>query len=171
MTTSQNFRRAATLAALSLMTGGVGLAEFAGPIAARADAAPQVLTTEPLQLMTGSGPVQLDVEVADDPREQSMGLMFRTALDDRRGMLFLHGEPRDLAMWMRNTLIPLDMVFIRADGIVHRVEVNTEPLSERVIAAGAPVTAVLELAGGAAGRLGLKAGDKVMHRHFGTAAR
>jgi hypothetical protein len=71
-------------------------------------------------------------------------------------------------MWMRNTYIPLDMVFIRADGTVHRIEPRTEPLSERIIASRGPVSAVLEIAGGAAERLGLKPGDKVRHPLFGS---
>jgi hypothetical protein len=69
-------------------------------------------------------------------------------------------------MWMRNTYIPLDMVFIRPDGTVHRIAAMTEPLSETTIASGGDVSAVLELNGGAAARLGLKVGDKVRHGHF-----
>jgi hypothetical protein len=69
-------------------------------------------------------------------------------------------------MWMRNTYIPLDMVFIRADGTVHRIEAMTEPHSEEIIASKGPVTGVLEIAGGAAARMGLKPGDTVRHRHF-----
>ena len=83
-------------------------------------------------------------------------------------MLFPHKEPRELTMWMRNTYIPLDMVFIRADGTVHRIEAKTEPLSDRIISSKGPVSAVLEIAGGNADRLGLKPGDKVRHPAFGT---
>ena len=85
-------------------------------------------------------------------------------------MLFLNAAPREQTMWMRNTYIPLDMVFIRADGTVHRIAAMTEPHSEEIISSNGPVSAVLEIAGGAAQRLGLKPGDKVRHRHFGTAA-
>ena len=70
-------------------------------------------------------------------------------------------------MWMRNTYISLDMLFIRADGVIHRIEANTEPFSERVIASRGPVAAVLELKGGSAARLGLKPGDRVRHPLFG----
>ena len=73
-------------------------------------------------------------------------------------------------MWMRNTYISLDMVFIRADGVIHRIEARTEPMSERIISSEGPVAAVLELAGGAAERLGLKPGDRVRHSIFGTKA-
>ena len=69
-------------------------------------------------------------------------------------MLFPYKEPRELTMWMHNTYIPLDMVFIRPDGVVHRIEMRAEPMSERMISSEGPVAAVLELAGGAAERLG-----------------
>jgi uncharacterized membrane protein (UPF0127 family) len=124
-----------------------------------------------LVLITATGPKALDIEVATTPEQQALGLMFRTSLADNKGMLFPYREARELTMWMKNTYIPLDMVFIRADGTVSRIEVKAEPLSERVIYSGAPVTAVLELAGGAAERLGLKPGDQVRHPHFGNAVR
>jgi len=79
---------------------------------------------------------------------------------DTSGMLFFYETPQEITMWMRNTYIPLDMVFIRADGTVHRIEAMTEPLSERIIGSGGDVVACLELAGGAAQRLGLKPGDR-----------
>jgi uncharacterized protein len=96
--------------------------------------------------------------------------MYRTSLARNTGMLFPYPEARELSMWMKNTYIPLDMIFIRADGTIHRIEAMTEPLSERVIASRGAVTAVLEIAGGAAARLGLKAGDKVRHPHFAANA-
>ncbi len=131
---------------------------------------PQARVTEKLDLVTEKGVVTLDVEIADTPARQAMGLMYRTELPERGGMLFLNAVPREQTMWMRNTYIPLDMVFIRADGTVHRIAAMTEPHSEEIIASNGPVGAVLEIAGGAAQRLGLKPGDKVRHRHFGTAA-
>ena len=123
---------------------------------------------ESLSLVTAAGERKIDIEVARTPDEQTLGLMFRTALPDTSGMLFPYGPARELTMWMKNTYIPLDMVFIRADGVVHRIEVRTEPLSETVISSQGNVAAVLELAGGAAERLGLKPGDRVLHPHFGT---
>jgi uncharacterized protein len=122
---------------------------------------------EALTLVTAGGERKIEIEVARTPEEQAKGLMFRTELADTNGMLFPYSPPRELTMWMKNTYIPLDMVFIRADGVVHRIEVRTEPLSETVISSGVPAAAVLELAGGAAERLGLKAGDRVRHSHFG----
>lgn len=126
---------------------------------------------ERLELVTTGGVHAFEVEIADTPERQTLGLMYRTALPETKGMLFVHPDERELAMWMRNTYIPLDMVFIRADGTVHRIEARTEPLSERTISSDGPVLAVLELAGGVAERLGLKPGDRVRHRAFGATAR
>lgn len=119
-----------------------------------------------LELVTASGVHVFDVEIAATPEMQALGLMFRTNLPETKGMLFPHAVPREVTMWMRNTYIPLDMVFIRADGTVHRIEKRTEPLSERVIASEGPVSAVLEIAGGTADKLGIKPGDKVRHPYF-----
>jgi hypothetical protein len=94
------------------------------------------------------------------------GLMFRTHLAERAGMLFPYGAPREVTMWMENTQIPLDMVFIRADGVVHRIEAWTAPLSRATIPSRGKVTACLELAGGAAELLGLSPGDRVEHSAF-----
>jgi uncharacterized membrane protein (UPF0127 family) len=121
---------------------------------------------ETLKLLTAHGTHVIDVEIADTPEEKAQGLMFRTRMDDKSGMLFFYAAPQEITMWMRNTYIPLDMVFIRANGVVHRVEARTEPLSEDIIASRGDVAACLELAGGAAERLGLKAGDRVEHRFF-----
>jgi hypothetical protein len=121
---------------------------------------------ETLTLVTSKGERIIQIEVASTTEEKSLGLMFRTSLADDAGMLFPYAPPQELTMWMRNTYIPLDMVFIRADGTVHRIEVKTEPLSERVISSKGAVTAVLELAGGAAERLGLKPGDQVRHPQY-----
>ena len=123
---------------------------------------------EQLTLVTASGtkPIEIDVEVAQSPEDMAMGLMYRTSLPENAGMLFPSPAPRESAMWMHNTYIPLDMVFIRADGIVHRIEAMTEPLSDAIISSRGEVLAVLELAGGVAGKLGLKPGDQVRHRIF-----
>jgi len=121
---------------------------------------------ETLKLITAQGTHTIDVEVTETPAEKAQGLMFRTRLADTSGMLFFYDTPQEITMWMRNTYIPLDMVFIRADGVVHRIEARTEPLSENIVASRGDVTACLELAGGAAERLSLKPGDKVEHRFF-----
>jgi len=126
---------------------------------------------ETLKLLTASAERVIDVEVTETPEEKAQGLMFRTRLADTSGMLFFYDTPQEITMWMRNTYIPLDMVFIRADGIVHRLEARTEPLSEDIIASRGDVVACLELAGGGAERLGLKVGDRVEHRLFKVAAK
>ena len=126
----------------------------------------QAMRQETLKLITARGTHVIDVEVTETPAEKAQGLMFRTRLADSAGMLFFYETPQEITMWMRNTYIPLDMVFIRADGVVHRIEARTEPLSENIVASRGDVTACLELAGGAAERLGLKPGDRVEHGFF-----
>jgi len=121
---------------------------------------------EPLILATVRGERKIIVEIAETDRQKALGLMFRTKLADDRGMLFVYGAPQEITMWMKNTYIPLDMVFIRDDGRVHRIAANTEPLSEDIIASKGAVSFVLELAGGAAERLGLKAGARLRHPLF-----
>ncbi len=121
-----------------------------------------------LWLLTGGMEHLIDVEIAETPQEKSLGLMYRTSLAENRGMLFPHNPPQEAAMWMRNTYISLDMVFVRADGVIHRIETRTEPMSEKIISSDGPVSAVLELAAGVADKLGLKAGDRVRHPLFAT---
>ncbi len=138
---------------------------------ARPEAEPARLSQrEPLVIMTRAGERAFMVELALTPEQQATGLMFRTELADNAGMLFVHDEPHELSMWMKNTYIPLDMLFISRDGAVSRIATMTTPLSEEVIASGGDVVAVLELAGGAAARLNIAPGDKVLSRALGTAA-
>jgi uncharacterized membrane protein (UPF0127 family) len=121
---------------------------------------------ETMKLVTQGATHTIDVEITETAQEKSQGLMFRTRLAENSGMLFFYDPPQEITMWMRNTYIPLDMVFIRADGVVHRIEARTEPLSEDIIASRGDVVACLELAGGVAERLGLKPGDRVEHQLF-----
>ena len=104
------------------------------------------------------------VEIADTPEEQSVGLMHRTELAPDRGMLFDFGVTRQVTMWMKNTLIPLDMFFAESDGRIVTIAERTTPLSEKRIRSGQPVRFVLEMAGGSAERLGVKTGDRLRHR-------
>ena len=119
-----------------------------------------------LKLITASGEHSFQVEVAETAEQKSRGLMFRRSLADDAGMIFPYLPPQEATMWMRNTYISLDMVFIRGDGIVHRIEVGTEPFSEAVIASNGDVAAVLELKAGISQKIGLRPGDKVVHRLF-----
>ena len=162
MAQSNFVNRAAHRAALLFLCFGVLF------VSVTSDANAKMLR-EKLWLMTSQGEREISVEVTETPEDMAMGLMFRTSLPDDSGMLFPSPAPREASMWMRNTYIPLDMVFIRADGVVHRIEAMTEPLSEAIIASNGDVLAVLELAGGASARLGLKPGDRVRHRIFQSA--
>ena len=121
---------------------------------------------ESLTLVTAQARHVIDAEITETPEEMQRGLMFRTHLADKAGMLFSYDEPREVTMWMENTHIPLDMVFIRADGVVHRIQAWTEPFSRATIPSRGKVLAVLELAAGSAERLGLKPGDRVEHSAF-----
>lgn len=107
------------------------------------------------------------IEVAKSDRERMQGLMYRQSMPADQGMIFDYKTPQHVSMWMKNTYIPLDMLFIRADGVIARIATNTEPLSTRTISSGEPVLAVLELNGGATARLGIHAGDRVEHSLFG----
>ncbi len=119
-----------------------------------------------LTLKTSTGDHVISVELALTEEQKSLGLMFRTKVPPGTGMLFPYDRPRELTMWMKNTYASLDMIFIRQDGTVHRIEYSTEPMSERVISSQGNVIAVLELAAGEAKRLGLKPGDQVVHATF-----
>ena len=101
------------------------------------------------------------VEVADNDAERAKGLMYRKELPEGRGMLFDFHREQDVSFWMQNTYIPLDMIFIRADGRILRIAENTEPLSTRLVPSGGPVRAVLEVIGGSARKLGIAPGDRV----------
>jgi uncharacterized protein len=121
---------------------------------------------EQLTLVTSSGRYVFQVEVMRTPDQRAKGLMFRRFMPADRGMLFDFERVEPVAMWMQNTFISLDMVFIRPDGTVARVAEQTEPLSTRTIPSGEPVLGVLEVNAGVAAKIGLKAGDKVEHALF-----
>jgi uncharacterized protein len=122
---------------------------------------------ETLAILTQAGQRHaFQVEVARNDADRAQGLMFRRTMAPDHGMLFDFGRVEPVAMWMQNTYLPLDMLFIRSDGTIARVAANTEPLSTRTIPSGEPVLAVLELNGGTAARLGIKAGDRVEHTLF-----
>jgi uncharacterized protein len=117
-------------------------------------------------VVTPSGRTRFFVEIADDDAEREKGLMFRKELAPDRGMLFDFKTPREVAFWMKNTLIPLDIIYIKPDGTVLSIARNTTPLSERPVPSGGPVVGVLELAGGRAAEIGLMPGDRIEHRIF-----
>ena len=119
-----------------------------------------------LEIVTKDGVHVFTVEIAKTVEERQRGLMFRKELPEGRGMLFDFKPDQHVSMWMRNTYIPLDMLFINGDGTIRRIAENTEPLSEKTIPSGGPVRGVLEVIGGTAKKLGIKAGDKVAHPLF-----
>ena len=119
-----------------------------------------------LEIVTKNGVHVFAVELAITDEERARGLMFRKELPEGRGMLFDFKRDQDVSMWMENTYVSLDMIFIRADGRIARIAENTEPLSRRIISSGAPVRAVLEVVAGTAKKLGIAAGDKVAHPMF-----
>jgi uncharacterized membrane protein (UPF0127 family) len=119
-----------------------------------------------LEIATAGGTRTFSVELAKTRPELDRGLMYRRSLPAGRGMLFDFGSVQPIAMWMKNTYVSLDMIFIRSDGTIARIAENTTPLSEQIIPSGAPVKAVLEVVAGTAKRLGIAPGDRVAHRLF-----
>jgi uncharacterized protein len=119
-----------------------------------------------LEIITKSGVHVFTVELAVTDEERARGLMFRRELPPGRGMLFDFKQDSPVSMWMENTYIPLDMIFIRSDGSIARVAENTEPMSRRIVSSGGPVRAVLEVIAGTARKLGIAAGDRVAHPMF-----
>ena len=120
----------------------------------------------PLVIAAESGRFEFQVELAVSPEQRSQGLMFREELAEDRGMLFDFGRPQQASMWMRNTYLPLDMLFIDAEGRITQIASDTQPLSDNVIASREPVRAVLELRAGVTARLGIEPGDRVIHPLF-----
>jgi hypothetical protein len=145
----------ALLAGLSRFSVGADLQKFA---------------TSELTIISATGPHRFKVELAETPEQMTQGLMFRTSLAPDAGMLFDYQQPTAATMWMRNTLIPLDMLFVDGQGRIVNIHERAVPQSLDVIAAAAPIRAVIELNGGTAARLGIEPGDRVVHSIFGKAS-
>lgn len=111
---------------------------------------------------------EFQIWIADSPARREQGLMFVKQLPESTGMLFVFDRPQRIQMWMKNTLIPLDMVFINADGRIDNIAVNAKPLSLKIIDSRNQVLGVLELAGGSTAKLGIHAGDIVQHPFFAS---
>ena len=131
---------------------------------------PVLTPLQPLTIVSGQGrTARFMVELADTETKREYGLMCRKALAPDRGMLFDFGGPsQDVAFWMRNTLIGLDIVYIRPDGTILSIARQVRPLDETPVPAGGTIRAVLELPSGRAAQLGLQPGDRVRHRIFGS---
>jgi uncharacterized protein len=122
-----------------------------------------------VKIASNTGVQVFTVEIADTDASREHGLMDRRELPEGRGMLFDFFKDQPVGFWMKNTYIPLDMIFIRSDGRIVSIAENTEPMSERVIPSGAPVRAVLEVKGGTSSRLGIQPGDQVANPIFAKA--
>jgi uncharacterized membrane protein (UPF0127 family) len=128
----------------------------------------QISKLEPITLVSTDSVTMLTAEIADTDELRTRGLMFRHFLPEDKAMLFDYETPRPVAMWMKNTNISLDMLFIREDGTIAAIAENTVPQSLDTISVQEPVKGVLELAAGTVKRLGLRVNDKVYHRIFNT---
>jgi uncharacterized membrane protein (UPF0127 family) len=134
-----------------------------------AAAAAPACDPERIKILAGPGSRTFSIEIAEDPAEQARGLMFRPALAADAGMLFVYQTPRPASFWMRNTMIPLDMIFIDDTGRIESIAERTDPYSERVSSSGSDVRAVLEINGGLSRELGIGPGDQVIHPAFEAA--
>jgi len=131
---------------------------------------PEIKPLQPLTARTARGPVRFMVEYANNDRTRSYGLMCRKSLAADRGMLFDFNRPIDqAAFWMRNTLISLDIIYIRPDGTVLSIARNVPPLDERPVPSGGVTRWVLELRAGRAAEIGLLPGDRILHRTMPSA--
>ena len=137
----------------------IALCTMAGPPA-------RATSVQPLEIVTKSGVQVFSVEMATSEEEKETGLMYRKELADGKGMLFDFSPEQQVSMWMKNTYISLDMIFIRADGRILRIAENTEPLSTKIIPSRGLAKGVLEVIAGTAKKYGIEPGDRVAHPLF-----
>jgi uncharacterized membrane protein (UPF0127 family) len=123
---------------------------------------------QPLEIVTKNGVQVFSVEMATTEDEKQTGLMYRKELADGKGMLFDFSPEQEVSMWMKNTYISLDMIFIRADGRILRIAENTEPMSTKIISSRGLAKGVLEVPAGTAQKYGIRPGDRVGHPLFGS---
>lgn len=147
--------RAVALAVFLGLGGGVSV-----HLPARADV---TVADQSLEVVTSKGRQRFVVEVVDTAESRAKGLMFRTEMAPDHGMLFDFRREEPVWFWMKNTYLPLDMIFARADGTILSIAENTTPLSEAMVPSNGPVRFVLELNAGSSARLGLKPGDRLAH--------
>ena len=150
--------RSAALALLLVLAGATCSTE---QTVKAADAETGKVFRIPVTVQTETGPVIFQAEIADDPAERTRGLMFRESMDDDHGMLFLFPQPDQLSFWMRNTLIPLDIIFIKSDRTILGVVENAVPETTTSRMVPGLSQFVLEINGGRAAQLGIRAGQKV----------
>lgn len=150
-------------AAAGVVLGALSVADTAD---GQSRPGPRQFATARLTIETASGPREFTVEVARTQGQHAQGLMFRRRLAADAGMLFIYRRVANLAMWMQNTFIPLDMLFIGADRRIARIVERTVPMSTKTIGSGSPVSSVLELNAGVVSRLGIRLGDVVSSPAF-----
>ncbi len=146
-----------------LITALIAAVSFTGAV--NAGCSPDTVT-----IRDDAGTVQFTVDVADSVEERSQGLMFVEEMATMQGMLFVYERPQRASFWMRNTLIPLDMVFADENGVVQNIHAMAQPLDETPIFGGEDIQFVLEINGGLAAMLGLEVGDQLQHPSFGNDA-
>ena len=144
----------------------MSVAAVAGLCAIAASSSAQAASIQPLEIVTKSGVQVFSVEMATTEEEKTTGLMYRKELQDGKGMLFDFSPEQQVSMWMKNTYISLDMIFIRADGRILRIAENTEPLSTQIIPSRGLAKGVLEVIAGTAKKYGIEPGDRVGHPLF-----
>ena len=137
-------------------------------VALCATPAVRAASIQPLEIATRSGVQVFSVEMATTEEEKTTGLMYRKELADGKGMLFDFSPEQQVSMWMKNTYISLDMIFIRADGRILRIAENTEPHSTKIISSGGLAKGVLEVIAGTAQKYGIAPGDRVAHPLFNS---
>jgi len=161
----KTFREAAALAFLALapalLPSVAQASEQASQHPSSQEASRSAQSMQAVTILTRDGRKTFTVETATTREQRDRGLMFRTHLAARHGMLFDFERDQEVRMWMKNTLIPLDMLFITADGRIHRIERNAKPGSLDLVASGGPVRSVLELNAGDASRYGIEPGDRI----------
>ena len=151
--------RAALLGTIALAACQAEPQSIAAPAAPRT--APSGLELVPLQVRSGTRTHNFTVELAGTEEQQAQGLMYRDRLGPNEGMIFPFPKPRAASFWMKNTRIPLDIIFVRSNGTIARIAARTTPFSLEPVAVGEPVAAVLEIPGGRAAELGIREGDRV----------
>jgi len=138
----------------------------AGALYAFTEQSARAASIQPLEIVTKSGVHVFSVEMATTEQEKETGLMYRKELADGKGMLFDFSPEQEVSMWMKNTYISLDMIFIRADGRILRIAENTEPMSTKIIPSRGLAKGVLEVIAGTAQKYGIAPGDRVAHPLF-----
>jgi uncharacterized protein len=165
--------RSVALLAVLLGVGGFVIYEFLpwrGLAVAGANSAAQTgMRRETIFIEQNGERHPIQAEIADTDQSRQIGLMYRNSLADDAGMLFIYPETQEVTMWMENTYVSLDMVFLDPDGTIHAIAADTEPLSRAHVESHGPVRGVLELKAGTAARLGLAKGGKVRARALGNA--